>query len=204
MGGSFIHDGSEIAPKSMVDYHSSTSKPMQYLIGSPAKIEKKANLNGDVWMPIKSVWFSLGQILGCFAFLAIFTGCLCVGAKLAQLVESAFGSVGLMLYMMALFTYVCGFSFLVATALLKLILIPRIEEGKLYTSSWFALQKWFLDRLFLSPMYAFSLQRSLETTSTYPLFLRILGAEMGNKVWLTYCTLRVGMEFLTVEVSLDF
>lgn len=82
---------------------------------------------------------------------------------------------------------------------LKWLLVPKIEVGKLYTSSSFLLRKWFLDRLFLSPMYSFALQRSLETTSTYPLYLRLLGVELSGKVWLSYCTLRVGMELLTVE-----
>lgn len=80
------------------------------------------------------------------------------------------------------------------------MLIPRLEEGFVYTGEWFALRKWLLDRLFLSPAFSFSLQRSLETTSSYPFYLKLLGVKLdGSKVWLTYCSLRVGMEMLTVK-----
>eukprot|EP00985_Skeletonema_marinoi_P024812 scaffold17596_cov133-Skeletonema_marinoi.AAC.2 len=88
----------------------------------------------------------------------------------------------------------------IVTALLKKMLIPKLEEGFVYTGEWFALRKWLLDRLFLSPAYSFSLQRSLETTSSYPFYLKLLGVQLdGSKVWLTYCSLRVGMELLIVK-----
>lgn len=202
MGGSITHYGSEVAAKSLVDYHTSTSRPLQYLVGSPAKVDQGVNLNGEPWMPTKGAFFAFGQVLGCFVFLGIFTGCLYVGAKLAQLFQVKFGLVGLILYMLFLFSYITGLVFLIVIALLKWVLMPKIEEGKLYTSSWFIFRKWFLDRLFLCPAYSFSLQRSLETTSTYPLYLRLLGADIGKRAWLTYISLRVGLEFLTVGVSL--
>lgn len=120
-----------------------------------------------------------------------------IGARVVLIFEP-FGIGALILYMVSLFPYMCGLVFLTMVGLLKWILIPKIEEGKVYHNSWL-LRKWFLDRLFLSPICAFALERSLETTSTFPLFLKLLGVNLGEKVWLSYCSLRVGMELVTVE-----
>lgn len=202
LGGCQLNCGCEVAPKSTVDYFTSSTDVNQYLIGSPAKIKEHdvplEKSNRIQRAQRKGVMFTLCQILCDFLIVAIFTGCLYVGALIALFVDNKFGTFGLVLYMMTLFLYICGLVFLATVALFKRILLPQLEEGKLYSDSLFLLKKWFMDRLFLSPVFTLALSRCLETTTTYPLYLRLLGANLGKKVWLSYIQIRVGVEFLNV------
>lgn len=199
----FMTKGSEVAPKALVDYCSSTTKTNQYLVGSPAKIEPKEALSSKPWARQRSRFYKACQIFFSLTFPIILSVCLYIGALPVKPLGDKFGIIGIMLYMISLFTYICGFAFLVMFLLLNKVLLPcGLQEGFIYKSQWFHLRKWYLDRWYLSPIYAFSLQRSLETTSSYPLYLRMLGANIGSKAWLTYCSMRVGMELISVDVSL--
>ena len=192
--------GSEVAPKALVDYCSSTTKTNQYLFGSPAKTEA---LSAKPWAHRRSHVYKVCQILFSLTFPIILSVCLYIGSLPVEPLGDRFGIIGIMVYMISLFTYICGFTFLVIFLLLNKVLLPfGLQEDFIYRSQWFHLRKWYLDRWYLSPIYAFSLQRSLETTSSYPLYLRMLGANIGNKAWLTYCSMRVGMELISVDVSL--
>jgi len=198
----FMTKGSEVAPKALVDYCSSTTKTNQYLVGSPAKIEPKEALSSKPCARQRSCFYKACQIFFSLTFPIILSVCLYIGALPVKPLGDKFGIIGIMLYMISLFTYICGFAFLVMFLLLNKVLLPcGLQEDFIYKSQWFHLRKWYLDRWYLSPMYAFSLQRSLETTSSYPLYLRMLGANIGSKAWLTYCSMRVGMELISVEVS---
>lgn len=41
-----------------------------------------------------------------------------------------------------------------------------------------------MDRLFLSPMFRYASERTLQTSSTFPWYLRLLGANVGAKAWM--------------------
>lgn len=198
LGGSHIHDNSEVAPKSVVDFSTSTRQTMQYLIGSPAKIQTK-NLDGSRWKPQFSIGFAIAQIACSMLFPALLSLCLYAGVLPGYYIERRFGAYCLALYLVTAFSYTAGLVFLIMTFLLKKMLIPGLKSGHLYSGRWFLLRKWFLDRLFLSPAFAFSLQRSFEVTSSYPIYLRLLGANLGRRVWLSYITVRVGLDFLNVK-----
>jgi len=74
--------------------------------------------------------------------------------------------------------------FLLLVALIYRVLLPGLEPMKTYTSKWFLLRKWFMDRLFLSPMFRYASERTLQTSSTFPWYLRLLGANVGAKAWM--------------------
>lgn len=194
-----IMKGSEVAPKALVDYCSSTTKTNQYLVGSPAKIEALSTkpLNHQ-----RSYLYKVCQILFSLTFSIILSVCLYIGALPVEPLGDRFGIFGIIVYMVSLFFYICGLTFLVIFLLLNKVLLPfGLQDGFIYRSQWFHLRKWYLDRWYLSPIYAFFLRRTLETTSSYPLYIRMLGADIGSKTWLTYCSMRVGMELISVDVS---
>jgi hypothetical protein len=63
--------------------------------------------------------------------------------------------------------------------------------------SWFTIRKWFLDRLFLSPLFSYCSQRMLQTSSTFPMYMRLLGTKTGQRAWLNHPYTRgVGTEFI--------
>jgi hypothetical protein len=57
----------------MIDYHSSSVEPMQYFVGSPAKVNATKNLVGELWRPVKSIWYTIAQMIGSMVFSAMFT-----------------------------------------------------------------------------------------------------------------------------------
>lgn len=122
MNDSFIFKGSDVAPKALVDYRSSTTKPMQFLVGSPAKIEyNRGLLDRRPWRPKRSSLFKTAQILCCFIFPTLISGCLYVGATIAQILANKFGEAGVLLYMISLFSYTCGLVFLVSSICMHMV-----------------------------------------------------------------------------------
>lgn len=55
-----------------------------------------------------------------------------------------------------------------------------------------------MDRLFLSPMFRFASERTLQTSSTFPWYLKLLGAKVGAKAWMNHPYIRVGVNLLDI------
>ena len=121
-----------------------------------------------------------------------------VGVTIGMLFQQRFGAIGLIAYLGAIFSTLASVLFLLLVALLYRILLPRLEPMKVYSSKWFLLRKWFMDRLFLSPMFSYASQRTLQTSSTFPWYLKLLGANLGRKARMNHPYIRAGVEFIDV------
>lgn len=206
LGGAYIHSNSKIASKTTVDYLTSTTMGGQRLVGSPAVRDTTQEglrrtfecSTRKVWKPIRGNGFLFFQILSAVVMIYIMTVTAYVGTLIGRHVNRRFGSIGLVVFLGSAFQIICCFLLLFIVALLKWVLIPKIEVGKVYSSAWFALRKWFLDRMFLSPLFAYASQRVLQTSSTFPWYLKLLGAKVGRKAWINHPMLRVGVEHITI------
>lgn len=205
LGGAHIHRNSEVVAKTTVDYLTSTTAQGQKLVGSPAVLDLnqedvlgKSCASKKQWRPVRGSGYLFCQIIAALAIMEIMTATAYVGALIGRAVNEKFGSIGLVVYLGSAFQIICCFSWLFLVAMFKWILIPKIEQGKLYSSAWFALRKWFLDRMFLSPLFTYSSQRVLQTSSTFPWFLKLLGAKVGKKAWINHPMMRVGVEHITI------
>ena len=97
--------------------------------------------------------------------------------------QERFGPIGLVVYLGAIFSTLASLMWLLVVAVAYRILLPGLKPGMTYSGNWFLLRKWFMDRLFLSPMFRYASERTLQTSSTFPLYLRLLGAKIGKKAW---------------------
>jgi len=200
LGGAYIHNGSQIAAKTTVDFFTSTTEPRQALRGSPATIDPDIKTDGDIWRPKRGQIYTILQIISCFVMIEILTGIGYIGASLGLIIRQHYGSIGLVMYLGSLFPVISSMLVLLVAALLKKILMPfKLVPGKIYDGDWFAVRKWFLDRLFLSPLFSYCSQRTLQTSSTFPWYLRLLGAKTGRRAWLNHPYTRgVGTELINI------
>jgi len=198
LGGTFVHKNCEVGPKATVDYFTSTSAEGQLLIGSPAKIDNENKAQDKLWRPERGLSFTLCQCFGCVAIIQLMTGIVFVGASIGRLINGNYGSIGLVIYLGSLFQIISCLLWLGTVALLKQILIPVIVPGRVYSGAWFCWRKWFLDRIFLSPLFAYASQRTLQTSSTFPWYMSLLGAKIGKKTWINHPYLRVGVELISI------
>lgn len=200
LGGTCIHNGSEIAAKTTVDFFTSTTEPRQVLSGSPATIDPDIKTDGDIWRPKRGRVYIISQIISCFLMIEILTGIGYIGASLGFVIRYRYGSIGLVIYLGSLFPVISSILVLLTAAVLKKILMPfRIVAEKTYEGDWFAVRKWFLDRLFLSPLFSYCSQRTLQTSSTFPWYMRLLGAKTGKRAWFNHPYVRgVGTELINI------
>jgi Acetyltransferase (isoleucine patch superfamily) len=123
LGGTFIHDGSEIKPKSTVDYFTSTIEACQILEGSPA-IVKEETTNGKEWRPKSGYLYNLAQLFGCVALVEMMTVIGYVSASIGLVVQKRYGSIGLVIYLGSMFSIVSNLLFLLTAAMMKKFLFP--------------------------------------------------------------------------------
>lgn len=199
LGGADIHNGSEVLSKATVDFYSSTTGNNQVLVGSPAKPD--GHTSGKIWLPRRGLIYSLCQMLGCVLQLFLMAGVVYAGTSIGITIMNKYGSFGLVIYLGSAFNIIASSIWLVVVALLHWLLIPRLKAGKVYEGSWFALRKWFMDRMFLSPLFSYTSQRMLQTSSTFPWYMQLLGAKIGKKAWLNHPHIRVGVgEYIIASI----
>lgn len=205
LGGAHVHSNCKTEAKTTVDYYTSTTEEGQTLIGSPAvcqplqtKSLRPCNKLQN-WRPARSAFFLIGQMVSVLVMIELMTGTVYVSAALiGRSVNQNFGSIGLVVYLGSAFQIISCIIWLLLVALLKRSLIPWLEEGKVYSSSWFALRKWILDRMMLSPLFSYASHRVLQTSSTFPWYMKLLGSTVGRKAWINHPYLRVGAEFINI------
>ena len=98
--------------------------------------------------------------------------------------QEKFGAIGLVVYLGSIFSILASVMFLLLVVLLYRTLLPGLQPNKEYSSKCFFLRKWFMDHLFLSPMFRYASQCTLQTSSTFPCYLRLLGAKIGSNAWM--------------------
>lgn len=200
LGGANVHSGSEVLPKATVDFYSSTTSCNQVLVGSPAK--SNGNTSGNVWRPRTGKIYCLCQLLGCLLQLYLMAGVVYIGTSIGVVVLNKFGTIGLTIYLGSLFNIIASSVWLVAVAFLHWLMIPHLQEGIVYNGTWFALRMWFMDRIFLSPLFSYTSTRMLQTSSTFPWYMHLLGAKVGKKAWINHPYIRVGVgKCVTVVLS---
>mmetsp|Transcript_23153 Transcript_23153/g.64167 ORF Transcript_23153/g.64167 Transcript_23153/m.64167 type:complete len:2474 (+) Transcript_23153:109-7530(+) len=202
LGGARIHANSEVAPKATVDCLTSTTAEGQHLRGSPARIESPqsgtSREKNKPWRPEQNFSYACFQIVCMIIIVALMTEVVHVGTLIGRLIGTKYGAIALVVYLGSLFQIISCIIWLGLVAFLKRVLIPSIEPKKIYTGQWFALRKWFLDRLFLSPLFAFASQLTLQTSSTFPWYLSLLGAKVGKKTFINHPYVRTGVELISM------
>lgn len=196
LGGSKVHNGCQVGAKAAVDYDCSSTRENQVMEGSPATISEKET-DGSVCRPDRGVKFAIAQLTGVFVQIYLFAGIAFVGIEIAIVIRDTHGTIPMIVYLGAVFLTFMAVLLLLVVAILSRILI-RIQPNQIYTSTWFALRKWFLDRLFLSPLFTYASQRTLQTSSTFPWYLQLLGAKIGKRAWMNHPYIRTGIQLLEV------
>lgn len=182
LGGSAVANNCEVLPKSALDFYTTTSIN-QIIGGSPATVIGEHSGNG-VWRRPRGKIFLCLQLIGILGILILMAVIAYVGVTIGILFQQRFGAIGLIAYLGAIFSTLASVMFLLIVALVYRILLPNLKPMKVYSSKWFLLRKWFMDRLFLSPMFRYASERTLQTSSTFPWYLRLLGAKLGSKAWM--------------------
>ena len=207
LGGSSVHSNCEVSAKTTVDYFTSSTEEGQLLFGSPAASQplyanslRVGSVNNQCWWrPARSWMFVLSQVIAALIMIEIMTVTVYIGAALiGRDVNDRFGNIGLVVYLGSAFQIMSCIVWLFFVAFFKWLLIPRLEENKKYSSSWFALRKWFLDRMFLSPLFSYASRRVLQTSSTYPWYMKLLGSKIGERAWINHPYIRVGSELISI------
>jgi len=109
-----------------------------------------------------------------------------------------YGPIALIAFLGALFPTMSAIIFLLLVAALYRAMFPNLQRDKVYFGSFFLWKKWLMDRLFLSPMFRYASERTLQTSSTFPWYLKLLGAKVGAKAWMNHPYIRVGVNFLDI------
>ena len=191
LGGANIHDGTEVMPKSTIDFYSSTTSTNQVIVGSPGK--SNGHTSGQIWQPARGPIYLLCQIIGCAFLLFLMASVAFAGTSIGMVILNKYGQLGLVIFLGSAFNIIVSSIWLLVVAFLHWLLIPHLEPGKVYKGNWFALRKWFMDRMFLSPLFSYTSERMLQTSSTFPWYMKLLGAKIGKKAWLNHPHLRVGV-----------
>ena len=103
-----------------------------------------------------------------------------------------------LVYLGAIFSTLASVMFLLLVAVIYRVLFIGLKPMTSYSSNWFHFRKWFMDRMFLSPMFSYASERTLQTSSTFPWYLKLLGAKIGQKAWMNHPYIRTGVQFLNI------
>ena len=181
MGGVRIREGCEVLAKSAVDTGFDCERGNQIIGGSPAIVsgEKHAVANKTR----RDFSFTVLQLIALFCIVLLVETVALAGYSIGFIVQDRYGVTGLVLYIGTCFLAIIGILFSLLVALLYRALI-KIEAKKQYTGKWFEIRKWFLDRLLLSPLFSYASERILQASSTYPWYLKLLGATVRRRTWI--------------------
>jgi [acyl-carrier-protein] S-malonyltransferase len=197
LGGACIHANCEVKPKSAVDHSCGSQVPRQVLEGAPAKVTGTVP-EGFVWRENHGWCYHVVQVVvGVFLLLAYvelsFIAAVEIGIQIQNL-----GGAWLVAYLGTLFLPISLVSFLLLVLCTHNLLIPNLVPGKEYSGPSFHFRRWLVDRLLLSPLFEYASRRLLQTSSTLPIALRLLGANIGKKAWMNHPHFRVGIQLLRV------
>lgn len=198
LGGTRVADGSEIRPKSALDFYTKTEND-DVVEGAPARVIGQTD--EKPWRPERNYLLLCFQMIGIILMMFLMAAIAFVGASIGLALQETYGSIALIVYLGAVFSTLSSLLWLGLVALLYRILFPNIQPYVEYSGTWFLWRKWFLDRLFLSPMFSYASQRTLQTSSTFPWYLKLLGADIGHKAWMNHPYIRVGKYPMTVTFA---
>jgi len=100
----------------------------------------------------------------------------------------------------ALFTtIVCSIVWLLEIVGIKWLLLGRVRQSDTpRAGAWFLARKWVIDRLLLSPAHHYAGLLVLQTSSTGPLYFRMLGARIGARAWVNHMYIRAGIDTVSM------
>jgi malonyl CoA-acyl carrier protein transacylase/acetyltransferase-like isoleucine patch superfamily enzyme len=100
----------------------------------------------------------------------------------------------------ALFTtIVCSIVWLLEIVGLKWLLLGRVRPSDSpRTGAWFLARKWVIDRMLLSPAHHYAGLLVLQTSSTGPLYYRMLGVRVGARAWVNHMYIRAGVDTVSM------
>ena len=196
MGGVRIRKGCHVLAKSSVDTGFDCRSDNQIIGGSPAIVRGEIR---DVAKRIQHhLFFSVLQMMALFCIILLIETVALAGYSIGFVVQERYGITGLVLYIGTCFLAIIGILFSLLVAVLYRALI-KIEARRTYKGKWFEIKKWFLDRLLLSPLFSYASERILQASSTYPWYLKLLGAKVRRRTWIrnpcTYLTLYCSVFF---------
>jgi len=206
MPGSSMGAGSELGAVSLLQ-ESDCVPPQSVWKGTPAiptdgTPRQPPNLRTTLHR--RRLLFHTGQVLGLGAFVIVLSLTAYPSVVLFRSVPSqTTGHLSLLVLSLifVLTTTVLGFTFIIVEVFLYRLLFPwGTEEGvKHHMHSWFALRAWFMDRLFTSLFHKVSCGAVLGTSSLFKVYLQLLGATVGSRVWAGVPQIRVGVDHLHIH-----
>lgn len=176
LGGSNVPNGCEVQPKANITADTKSS-PYKVISGSPAHVVGDV-AEGKVWRKRQGFAYTLVQFVGVLVILFVMALVAFAGASIGLYLQAKHGSYALVAYLGAVFSTLSSVLFLALVAIIHyfIIILPGLKPEKKYSGQLFFLRKWFMDRIFLSPMFRYASQRTLQTSSTFPWYLKLLGS----------------------------
>ncbi len=83
------------------------------------------------------------------------------------------------------------------TVALKWILLGRDTLGH-RSGAWYGIRMWLVDRLLMSPILRMAVHVWTQEVTTYPVYLRALGAKIGSHLWWNRPWIRSGVDLLSI------
>lgn len=200
LGGTNVPNNCEVLPKAALDWTTSPKTSNVVLGGSPAKVVGKCS--GEAWRLKLSRGFMCCQLVGVLLVLFLMALIAFVGVSIGIVLSDNYGPIALIAYLGAVFPTMSSVILLLLIAALYRAILPKLQPGKVYSDEFFLWRKWIMDRLFLSPLFTYASERTLQTSSTFPWYLKLLGAEVGAKAWMNHPYIRVGVNFLDIGAEI--
>ena len=91
-----------------------------------------------------------------------------------------------------------GICMLLTSVLLKWLIVGRVAPGHHALTAWYRGRLWTIDTLLLCYPMQLAGTSMLDTAVTLPLFMRSLGAKVGQKTFLGYAYFRAGLELVSI------
>jgi len=201
IGGAHAATGSRVEAKAQL--FAQRTAPYSKLEGCPAVRTGPAR-RVDALFPRRG-WFLLPlQILGMTIIIATmelaFLGAAAIAVVLWQ------RSVVVAVSFTAVFTsIICSAAWLTQIVILKWLLLGKLRPASQpRRGTFFLARKWLLDRMLLSPAHHYAAMLVLQTSSTGPLYFRLLGANIGKRAWINQFHFRVGLDTVTIGSDAHF
>ncbi len=176
LGGSTVPNGCEVQSKANVTFETESS-PNKIIGGSPAYVVGDVP-RGILWRGRRGFVFTFFQFIGILLILFLMALIAFAGASIGLFLQAKYGPYALVAYLGAVFSTLSSVLFLALVAFIHfaIIILPGIKPEETYSGCLFFLRKWFMDRIFLSPMFRYASERTLQTSSTFPWYLKLLGS----------------------------
>ena len=204
LGGAKVHDRCEVGPKSLLTASAHTMAADQIIAGSPGEIQDGQSNTRNFATPMTLGFQLLLLFVGMPFVLMTLSISFVPGLALLVYVNEELGVYFAVGYAAVFMLIIICITHILLVVVLKKILVGSVKPNVVYSGSFFKLRCWIVDRLLMGSLHHFACGIVLQTSSTFPAYWRLLGAQVGEKAWINHPFFRVGMDCVKVGSHCHF